>query len=536
MLDANLTLTTADGRPVAASADYYGRDPLIDFVSPADGDYLLTVNDLSYRGGLPYRIVVTTRPHIETVFPRVVQAGQRAELTALGRNLPGSVKQAAGNIPPFEELRFGLDVPSDLGATGAFRFLEHPTDHSVVSTLVNFPLTGFQTRGPQGLDSVRPVSLVVADQTVLVESEPNTDAERAQPLTLPALVAGRFDEPRDADWYAFQVPENGTYYLEIFSERIGARADPFAMVFDDKMNVVAEFDDYGHRVRAIDAHLRDPYGSMNLQKDKPYKLLVQDRYSRGGPRYQYVLAVRAPKPDFQAVAMWGNTQNVRAGGYEFLDIVLNQSDGFANPVTITAEGLPPGVSALPCVVFNTIHGQLVLKAEPNAPKGERAFKLWATGKVGDVEVRREVKPAVTVFGQQSGSRPLRELVLGVRESAPFAVRFEPDRVECEAGKMVEVRVVAQRNWPEFQAAIPLVSPGVPGFIQIGNNTIPAGQTELKFSLNVQGGLRPGTYTTAIWCQAQVPFSKEPAKQPPQNTLVTLPTAPLTVVVTEPKKP
>ncbi len=157
MLDANLTLTASDGRPLAASADYYGRDPLVDFVAPSEGEYLLTVNDLSYRGGLPYRLIVTTRPHIETVFPRAVQAGQRAELTALGRNLPGGVKQAGGNEPPFEELRFGLDVPSDLGATGLFRFLEHPNDHSVVSTLVHFPLTGFQTRGPQGLDSVRPV-------------------------------------------------------------------------------------------------------------------------------------------------------------------------------------------------------------------------------------------------------------------------------------------------------------------------------------------------------------------------------------------
>jgi hypothetical protein len=536
MLDGNLTLTTADGRPVAASADYYGRDPLIDFIAPAEGEYLLTVNDLSYRGGLPYRVIVTTRPHLETVFPRAVQAGQRVEFLALGRNLPGGAKQAGGNEPPFEEVRFGLDIPSDLSATGAFRFLEHPTDHSVVSTLVNFPLTGFQTRGPQGMDSVRPVGVAVFDRPVLVETEPNSEVGRAQPLTLPAIVAGRFDEPRDADWFAFQVPENGQYYLEIFSERLGARADPYAIVFDDMMNVVVEFDDYGHRVRGVDAHLRDPYGSMNLQKEKPYKLLVQDRYSRGGPRYQYVLSLRAPQPDFQATTMWGMTQNIRAGGYEFLDIVLNQADGFSNPVTITAEGLPPGVSALPCVVSNTIHGQLILKAEANAPKGEGAFKVWATGKIGDAEVRREVKPSAPLVGQQGGNRPIRELVVGVREAAPFAVRFEPDRVECESGKSVEVRVVAQRIWPEFQAAIPLVSPGVPGFLQIGNNTIPAGQTELKFNLNVQGGLRPGTYTVALWCQAQVPFSKDPAKQPPQNTLVTLPTAPLTVVVPEPKKP
>lgn len=234
--------------------------------------------------------------------------------------------------------------------------------------------------------------------------------------------------------------------------------------------------------------------------------------------------------------MWGQTSNLRAGGYEYLDIVLNQSDGFNGPVTITAEGLPQGVTAEPSVVWNTNHGHLILHADPSAPKGEGGFQLWATGRMGDREVRREVKPATTVNGQQGGSRPLREFVLGVRETAPYAVRFDPAQVECEAGKSTEVRVVAKRFWPEFQGAIPLVSPNVPGFLQIGNQTIPAGQSELKFTLTVQGGLRPGTYTVALSCQAQVVFSKDPAKQPPQNTLVTLPTAPLTVVVTEPKKP
>ena len=91
-MDPTLVLFAADGRQLASNADYYGRDPLIDFVAPADGEYLVEVKDLTYRGGYPYRLVITDRPHIENVFPRAVQAGQTVELTVLGRNLgPGSV-------------------------------------------------------------------------------------------------------------------------------------------------------------------------------------------------------------------------------------------------------------------------------------------------------------------------------------------------------------------------------------------------------------------------------------------------------------
>ncbi|HEX4611258.1 MAG TPA: hypothetical protein VH092_23905, partial [Urbifossiella sp.] len=64
-LDASLTVSAADGRPVASNGDYAGRDPLVEFVAPADGDFLVTLNDLSFRGGHPYRLVVSDRPHVE---------------------------------------------------------------------------------------------------------------------------------------------------------------------------------------------------------------------------------------------------------------------------------------------------------------------------------------------------------------------------------------------------------------------------------------------------------------------------------------
>src|SRR5262245_26658017 len=45
MLDGTMTVTAADGRMLASGAGYNGRDPLIDFVAPADGEYFATVHD-----------------------------------------------------------------------------------------------------------------------------------------------------------------------------------------------------------------------------------------------------------------------------------------------------------------------------------------------------------------------------------------------------------------------------------------------------------------------------------------------------------
>jgi hypothetical protein len=116
LMDATMSLSTADGRILASSSDHNGRDPLIDVIIPADGDYLIRVYDLSYRGGFPYRLLITDKSHVETVFPRAVQAGQNVELVALGQNLgDGSAESSwieAGT--PFAERTFPFVAPSEI--------------------------------------------------------------------------------------------------------------------------------------------------------------------------------------------------------------------------------------------------------------------------------------------------------------------------------------------------------------------------------------------------------------------------------------
>ena len=542
-MDATLSLSSAAGKLLASNGDYHGRDPLLDFVAPEDGDYLISLHDLSYRGGYPYRLIVSDRPQVENVFPRAVQASRAVELTVFGRNLGPGSKPSAWRIfdLPLDEAKQTVTPPADVLPLGAYRFFEHPTDHSVLPTAATCTLRGFQFRPKFGSTFANAQTMLLSDTPVTLEAEPNDAPDKAQHIKLPAVVSGRFDRERDADWYEFETAEAGPYSFEVYCERIGGQADPYLVVADDKGNRVAELDDYGHRMNAFDGHLRDPSGVVNLNSKKKYRVLVQDRYRRGGARYQYVLTVSKAVPDFFVAAI--HSQNpgpggttIRRGGAAYLDIIIHQSGGFNGPITLTAEGLPPGLHAAPTTIRGNNRGTFVFWADDNAPEWTGAVKLFATAKVGDRTLRREVRPYTRVWTEANlgSSRPTRDLVLAIRDSAPFALEFAPGRVVVEAGKKAEMKLRLKRRWPDFKSKVSVLPQALPGYLRMGNAEIAAGKEEVTLTVNVQPGTPPGEYTLTVLGQAQVPHSKDGKAGQKSNLLVSLPARPLTVVVT-PKK-
>jgi hypothetical protein len=528
-LDATLTVSAADGRPVASNGDYFGRDPLVEFVAPTDGDYLVSLNDLSFRGGHPYRLVVTDRPHVENLFPRAVKAGEAASVSVFGRNLGGKASGLVLNDLPLDVTTEQVAAPLNVFRRGLFRFTEHPTAHSVLPTAATCTLTGFQHRG---------VPHVVTDLPATAEQEPNDDPKAPQKLAIPAAVSGRFDKERDADWFQLEPTESGPYTFEVYCERIAGRADPYLVVLDEKDNRVSELDDFGIRANAFDGHLRDPSGVVNLNAKQKYRVLVQDRYRRGGPRYQYVLSVRKPVPDFYPAVIHhqnpgpGGT-TVRKGGAAYLDLVVHNKDGFNGPFTITADKLPKGLHCVPTVVTGGDRGVVVLWADADAPDFAGPVALTATAKRGDETITREVRPYTRVWNSTdlNSSRPTRELVVAVADTAPFAVTPAADRLTIEAGKKAEVKVKCSRHQSDFKAAVNLSGLTLPNPLKVGAVSIPEGQTEATLTVEVQANARPGEYTFALQCQAQVPFSKDAKAATRPNTLVTTPSRPVTVVVT-----
>ncbi|MFO0884946.1 MAG: PPC domain-containing protein [Pirellulales bacterium] len=542
-MDGVLTLYTAEGTQLAANGDYYGRDPLIDFIAPKDGEYLLVLSDLSFRGGFAYRFVVSDLPQIENAFPTVVEAGKETQVQLLGRNLGSASKPSAQKLNdlPLDTLPWTVSAADSNAARSTYRFLEHPTRNSVLASAATCTMDGFQIRPTPGQQALNPFTLLVSESPVTLEQEGNNTPETAQAITFPAMIAGRFNEPRDADWYSFSVEEAGRYGVEVYCERIDGQADPYVLITDEKGNRVNELDDFGHRINAFDGHLRDPSGFVDLQPKQSYRLLVQDRYRRGGPRYQYAFSIRKERPDFFVAAIHSQNPgpsgiNLWRGGAVHFDVIIHQRDNFRGPLTITAEGLPPGLHSVPTIVQGNTHATFVIWADENAPEYTGPIKLVARGKRGDEEITREVR----FYNRSQGindatSVPTREAIISVFEKAPYALKFASDKITIEAGQKADVKLLLQRIWPDLKENTNIVPVAVPGNLSINGPAIPGNQNDSTITISVNDNAPAGDVTFTVLGQMQVPYQKDPAKTDRPNTLVNLASQPITVTITQPPK-
>ncbi|HEY1067316.1 MAG TPA: PPC domain-containing protein [Pirellulales bacterium] len=543
-LDGNLSLAASDGRIVATSADEYGRDPRIDATIPADGDYFVTVNDLAYSGGQPYALVVTTLPHIENVFPRAFQAGTSGELSLFGRNLGGNAAPSKWLLDgrPLDERRVSFTAPPSEQILGRYVYQYHPTGFGADPTCATVTLPG--TDQLPALD--RPVNtsapVLISETPTSVEAEPNDAAEAAQKITLPAVLSGRFDQPRDGDWYEFTVPEGqgGPHLFQVYCERIAGRADPYLLVVDaESKNEVNDIDDYGHRVKAFDAHSRDPSALTSLNEKKTYRVFVKDRYGRGGARAQYVLSIQKEPGSFHVGVIHPSTTDTEGltlnrGGVSYLYVVTHYDGHPRVPYTIEAENLPQGVHFQPVHVIDDTQAVVAFWTDLDAPDWVGPLHLFATRTVDGKAFRTPCGAYQRVSQQGSRTRPIRTLMAAVRRDAPYELSFEPDYVEATAGGEVQVKVKAVRRWADFTGPIQVNPLHVQGRFKMDAVTIRDGQTETTATIKIQPGGAIDLTTLFVVGDAQVPFARKPGEAK-KNERAALASRPLNIRVREAAK-
>lgn len=526
-----LTLASASGKELMASKPYHHRtDPFLDFVAPADGDYVVGVHDMTYRGGLPYRLVISTLPHIEQVFPMAVPAGARAELTVFGRNLPGGKPSAwKTHEDPLQQIPWSY-IPSmdSIRSADRFSFARHLASPSL------------NARGIQlwpFADALNPITLTFAEAPVTLDKEPNDSAETAQPITLPTVICGRFDKPGDADWYSFSAKKGDSFAVDLLCERLELPGDPYVLVFDSKGNEIAAFDDHGINFNALAQANRDPVGVLKIPTDGQYRLFVQERYRNGGARYQYVLKLTKVEPDFYPVVVHETPNEpscpcVRRGGSAFFEVCLNRRN-HTGPVVIEAEGLPPGIKCEP--VHVSPQGQfanVVFTASADAPEWAGAIKLKAWAVVNGKKIEREVRPVQRRWpiANINTSVMLRETCLAVREQAPYAIQLPSEKPSVIAGATLETSVKVARLSPEFKGNIQLTGLNLPPGFSFATTNVAAGQTDAKIKLNVAANVPPGDYSVVLRGDAQVPFNRDPKATARPNVRVADPSAPMVVQV------
>jgi hypothetical protein len=255
-----------------------------------------------------------------------------------------------------------------------------------------------------------------------------------------------------------------------------------------------------------------------------------------------VLSIRKAVPDFDIAAIHSENPGpsgttVWQGGAVFVDVIMHRHPGFSSGITLTAEGLPPGVHAAPTSLFNNDRTTFVFWADENAPVGDSAVKMIATATVEGQTIRHEVRQYTRVWSDANpgSSQPMREFIVSVRERAPYVLKLQPEKVTVEAGKEVELKVQATRWWPDCKDKINVIPLSFPGPIQMPTVEIPNGGTEVTVKFTVQNGTRPGDYTVSVLGQCQVPFNKKADAKDRPNTLVSSPSIPVTITVTEPPK-
>lgn len=525
-----LSIASAPGKELMQSKPYYHRtDSLLDFVAPVDGDYVVRVHDMTFRGGLPYRLIISNLPHIEQVFPMAVVPGEEAEMTVFGRNLPGGkVSEWKIHDDPLEKLTLAPSLALPTNRLAGFTFANH------------MPSPSLNARGVQVWpikNGLNPITLAYADAPITLDREPNDTSETAQPITLPTVVCGRFDKPGDADWYSFTAKANQTFAVDLLCERLELPGDPYVIVFDGKGNEIATFDDHGINFNALAQANRDPLGVLRIPADGQFKVFVQERYRNGGARYQYVLKITNVEPDFYPV-VFHETPNepscpcVYQGGSAFYEICLNRRN-HSGAVVIEAEGLPPGVKCEP--VHVSPQGQfanVVFTAAIDAPEWAGAIKLKAWALVDGKKIEREVRPVQRRYpvANINTSVMLRQTCLAVRGKAPYAVQLSPERLSVAAGSSLETVAKVTRHWPDFKGRVQLIGLNLPPGFSFATTDIAADKNEQTIKLNVAANVPPGEYSVVLRSDAQVPYNRDPMATARPNVRVADPSTPLRVQV------
>lgn len=545
-MDASLVLYDASGKELERNRDTNRRDPLLDFIVPADGEYYVEVHDLLYAGGDDYfyRLEIGTDAYLDFVFPPAGLPGSNEKYTLYGRNLPEGqpTELVAADGKPLESLSVEIALTGKDDAEQLdFQSVVEPNEAGIDGVAYRLSTPA----GPS--NSVR---LGFATAPVVLEAEANDEPAAAQAVAVPCEFVGRFYPQTDRDWIAIEAKQGEVLWMEVFSQRMGLPTDPYLLVqqvttndkgeeeFKDIQGVDDYLDNPASPVRGgtpiYDRKTDDPAFRFVAPADGKYRILVRNQasYTHSDPRLVYRLAIRPARPDFRLVVkprlvpfstdpnqnpptVWSPL--LRKGGTELFDVVVFRRDSFAGEVQVTVDGLPQGVSCAPVTIGPDEEvGELVLAAAEDAPQSMSLLSVQGKANIGGAEVVRPARMATMVWGGQFNvvsprwrlTRNLAVAVSGV-ETAPFFVDTGQNTVleMSKAGKVqVPVKLVRRGD---FKGSVALSPSAVPPKVNSPAITLDEKTSEGKLEIALPADTPPGTYSFTLLGTTQVSYARNP---------------------------
>jgi hypothetical protein len=373
-LDSRLEVFDPKGIKIAENDDCYGSDSFVRFTAASDGKHQVRIQDVNYRGGQAYvyRLTLTADPYVERLYPLGGQRGRSVSFELHGQGLPAKP----------------VSIP--LPATGAHDFTQR---FSVGGKLTN------------------PFLIDLDDLSEYVEAEPNDEPGQVRPLAVPAVLNGRIGRPGDIDWWAFSARKGETYDLDLRALRLGSPLEA----------VVTLTDPSGKELARADAANTGADPALHFTAATPgtYHVSVAERFhSHGGPAYAYRLRVdHPPKAGFD-LRLGADALTLPRGGQVTLKVLAERTGGFAEPIDLTIEGLPAGVTASNTRIGAGQGGtDITFKAGASASIRTERVTVRGTAVIGGHSVvHTAALPALR------GMAPVDTVLLAVALPTPFKIK------------------------------------------------------------------------------------------------------------------
>lgn len=461
-LDAVLILADANGQDLIAER----RGGLLDFTAPADGNYVIKVHELTFRGGSEYFY--------------------RLSLQELPTSSPLPVFASTKSVSSFSWPPQGLPEKAALS--------EVEPNATAQSQKITLPcdIAG---------------SFYPAADVDCFEFE----AKKGEVWWI-ELASERLGLPTDASILVQRAT----------GEAAAPTWSDVAEFTDIVSPIKPSSNGYAYDGPPYDAGSADVLGRWEIKEDGNYRLQVSDLFggTRNDPRNIYRLVVRKAAPDFALVAWplhmelrngdraaFSKPIALRGGATVAMEVVAVRRDGFDGEIELTMDGLPQGVTAKGLKIpAGKSRGIMLITAAQDAPRAIANVKFLGSATIDGQSIVRpcrmaELKwPVPDSWSEIPEPRLVADVPVSVSgfETAPLTIVTSENKVwEVGANEQLTIPLKHIRR-SEFSAAtlqlrtfgdgfervpqfdVNLTEDGSNAVLNVGNLKIPAGDYTIAF--------------------------------------------------------
>ena len=488
-------------------------DGLIDYTTTTDGDCLIQIHDATYGGGNEYffRLENSSGPHVDFVSPQIVSSFKDSEVTLYGRNLPESKPSGLKSVD-------GLSLEQ---LTVKFSDLIHgDRPGGVLLPPAAATLDGKVFRLPKGKFTSNPFFVGLCEgNSLTMEEGDNETADNAQKIPDPGLVAGCFFPARDVDFFRFLIRKDEVYWLDIFSQRLGKKTNPYitAQLVDvakdgkETPGPAKEFYEIKDNPGGREFNIANGDVSWRFQaKSNGYcQVMARDLFNQvaDDPGRGYVMVLNRERPGFRLLAhprtvpsALGSTKaielmvtHLRKGTTLPVQIIVIREGNFNGPIRISVEGLPEGVNLHPCEIrAGQKSATALLTASEQAVSFIGNIRFVGKAMIADREVVQVARSAATVHrvGDYDKEPVFSRLVKGSALSVNVD-DTEPVQVTAVGGGpftslangKLKIPLKVNRNG-EYNEKVNFKIYGISQLAKFGGLAVDKGQTEASLEIDL----------------------------------------------------